>query len=389
MAKYFPKSTVKVKEASPGNFVYKLTRKPFSGKYIHTSDNKFYAGSNTSRLGPELDKPKVDLGTFGKTREINKYNLLQESTYKELADNKTLFPSKTLPTEKDYEKGYMLRYFITRINQPDTTFEISKKLYDDIVDKDIYDSNLYVVGFLRWVLVGDVQKANYLNIIKQSRKYPKLYGIFQKLDEYYVKPSFHEGGDSPPNIDGRFYPDGMAVPPNLPESYKIPNNAIKHCGNCIFNENNYCTGWKAEIRKIYWCKSWGVNPKTYEDSSVDEFLALTMENYEPPALIPPSLQNNFPPFGFAGKKMGVIRVWRNEQGGDNLRYRWDGSNWIRVTNNPDDLYHPFGEPGSPNREKRKWLEEEGGDGKTYRWTEKTNSWVRLPFQLGGGFLNPN
>ena len=40
-----------------------------------------------------------------------------------------------------------------------------------------------------------------------------------------------------------------------------------------FNENNYCKGWKAEIKHYYWCKSWQVNPDTYEDTSIEDFMA--------------------------------------------------------------------------------------------------------------------
>ena len=95
---YRPKSTYQIKEASAGEFVYKKSRKPFRGKYVHTSDNKFFAGENTLRLGPELIKPDLDIDNFGQLREVKKYHILQPETYQDLKDNEFLVPSKTIPT---------------------------------------------------------------------------------------------------------------------------------------------------------------------------------------------------------------------------------------------------------------------------------------------------
>ena len=373
MTKYFPKSTVQIKEASPGSFVYKNTRKPFSGLYVHTSNNKFYAGGDVNNLGFELVVPEADLTNFGKVREIKIYNLLDPDNFEDLKNNFSLISSKTIPTEKDYEKGYFLRYFIVRNNHSKKIFEISKTLYEDVILQETYDTNLYTPGTIRWNLVGDVSATNYKTLIQKSKKIPKILSLFTKLDEFYISPNFAPEKDLQTVIEGRYYPDGEPVPPSLPASYKVPPNTVQQCANCIFNENNYCKGWKAEIKHYYWCKSWQVNPDTYEDTSIEDFMATQMAGYEPPQLIiPPDPLKPFFPFGTRGRALGTMRTWTTEEGGDGKVYRWSGKEWV-TTPTSEQPYRPFGTPGTRAGERRRWEE---GDGRTYKWSARNQKWIK-------------
>ena len=65
----------------------------------------------------------------------------------------------------------------------------------------------------------------------------------------------------------RIYPTGEFIPKPLPAAYQIGNNKInsidnpnvpnsQYCGNCIFNQNGYCTRWQAKIKNNYWCAVW-------------------------------------------------------------------------------------------------------------------------------------
>lgn len=362
MPRYFPKSTYQIKEASAGEFVYKKSRKPFRGKYVHTSDNKFFAGENTLRLGPELIKPDLDIDNFGQLREVKKYHILQPETYQDLKDNEFLVPSKTIPTEKDYEKGYVIRYFIRKNNDNNIIFEISKKIYNDIINKQQHDANLYSVGTIRWSLTGDVSKTNFNTLLRKSRIYPKIVVAFSKLDEFYKTPEFDESKDLQPNIVGRFYPDGEFVPANLPSSYKVsPNDGVQKCSNCVFFNENYCKGWKAPVRNAYWCVSWQVNPDTYEDSNVEEFLAeaerarLLQEqknaifeqlnqssnernkNSKFLSLFNKNNQNEFFPFDAPGEEIGEkkffperIRALSQFAKNNQTLYEWNGTEWIAI-----------------------------------------------------------
>ena len=48
---YLPKSQYKLKQASPGKFVYELTGKDFlGGDYLHLSDGTMFAGNQIHRI---------------------------------------------------------------------------------------------------------------------------------------------------------------------------------------------------------------------------------------------------------------------------------------------------------------------------------------------------
>ena len=47
---------------------------------------------------------------------FDKYPKVFDNIYVNLKTKKTLIPSKTQPTEEDYERGYMSRYFVQKVN---------------------------------------------------------------------------------------------------------------------------------------------------------------------------------------------------------------------------------------------------------------------------------
>ena len=47
---YIPKSHLKILQAQVGEFVVKSTGEPYSGLYIRTSSNAYYAGNNINDL---------------------------------------------------------------------------------------------------------------------------------------------------------------------------------------------------------------------------------------------------------------------------------------------------------------------------------------------------
>lgn len=63
-------------------------------------------------------------------------------------------------------------------------------------------------------------------------------------------------------IPGRTYPDGEAIADSLPPSYwpetdpEVP--AGQNCGNCEYynGKEGYCIKFDANVRPVYWCKSW-------------------------------------------------------------------------------------------------------------------------------------
>ena len=70
--------------------------------------------------------------------------------------------------------GYFIRYFAKSINSSNY-FEINKKTYDDIKDKEgKYDYNLYEIGSIAWTISGNrVYQTNSNTIKKAQNKYKK------------------------------------------------------------------------------------------------------------------------------------------------------------------------------------------------------------------------
>lgn len=55
----------------------------------------------------------------------------------------------------------------------------------------------------------------------------------------------------------RKYPDGTAIPKNLPPAY-APGNEKENCANCgvYVPGTKYCKIWDAKVKPSYWCKKW-------------------------------------------------------------------------------------------------------------------------------------
>lgn len=212
--KYFPKSSINILEANKGEFIYKTTKRPFAGTYIETSGGRYYAGSNYMNLGPELVKPDPSSLNFGKTRLIKKYNILNKQRYNKLKKYKTIIPTKTRPTEKDYQKGYMFRYFAQKVNDDMEILEISQKAYDNF-DKN-YDTSLYTRGSIVWTLEGNVRKSNKLALERSAKLFPYIGRLFSILNEFESSMTttslFTQGGELYYK-DGREYTGAYHIHP--------------------------------------------------------------------------------------------------------------------------------------------------------------------------------
>jgi hypothetical protein len=66
------------------------------------------------------------------------------------------------------------------------------------------------------------------------------------------------------DVTDRVYPDGQAIPEDLPPAYQssasdgVPEGQA--CGNCAYNQNQQCTLFNnAAIRESWWCLKWEAN----------------------------------------------------------------------------------------------------------------------------------
>lgn len=182
---YLPKSKLKIQTASGGELVYKISRKPYSGTYIETSNNKYYAGGNPQDLSTELVIfQKATTVEFGSHPDVTKYKKLNKTPFDTLSQTLPVVSSRNIPEEEEYEAGYFHRFFAKRHNTEDY-IEIDFETFGRLKNKNPqHDYRLYKVGQIEWALKGDVEKTNSLNLKRLEKRFPLLNTLFPILNEF-------------------------------------------------------------------------------------------------------------------------------------------------------------------------------------------------------------
>jgi len=240
---YVPKSKYKILYTPGGELLYKGSIMPYVGDYIKLSNGFYYAGKDILNTRTELIKPKKIPKGFSHSVMQSKYNKLKPKKFDFLGKVKRIESTKPTPILKDYEKGYIKRYFVKRNNEALGYFEIGKKTYNSLKKrKGEHDHNLYSIGFIEWSLMGDVVKTNKNILDVKEKQFPNVSLLFPILNE------FSKERKAKHNIKGRLYPNGEEIPTNLPPAYGLPKKANQYCQNCRFREKTKCNSWKAEIK---------------------------------------------------------------------------------------------------------------------------------------------
>jgi len=90
------------------------------------------------------------------------------------------------PTDKDYNRGYLVRYFVQKSNDLNSIiYEIDLKQYTKLQSSDFH-----IVVSLDWRLVGEVdeiKKSNSASIRIASQKIPKLSLYLPNLLQFHKK----------------------------------------------------------------------------------------------------------------------------------------------------------------------------------------------------------
>ena len=189
MAGYIPKSKVSILKTTGLEFVKLSNNEPYQGDYIEFSNGTFYAGNNSSNLGEQLIKRVPLSNNFEPGANNNQYKELKRTIHNNLSRITFIHPFKPEPTSDDIDRGYLIRYFCKRVNEQINYFEISKKTYDLLLNKDPkYDYNLYSIGNLRWALIETnsiSQEEINKNILDSKQKdFPFVNLLFSNLSEF-------------------------------------------------------------------------------------------------------------------------------------------------------------------------------------------------------------
>lgn len=90
--------------------------------------------------------------------------------------------------------------------------------------------------------------------------------VLRKIDEHILEWMDEETEElsfiDPNPMPGRTYPDGEAIPANLPAAYQPASNPDvppgQNCANCEYYKAGelYCVKFDAPVRPVFWCAKW-------------------------------------------------------------------------------------------------------------------------------------
>jgi hypothetical protein len=181
---YIPKSKVNILNTPGNEFIKKFGGEGYVGKYMELSNGKYYAGSDPSNLGEELIIPLAP-NQLNNTIDSVLYSNLKPKKAKFLTQIQSVYPSKSIPTEEDYKRGYYSRYFAKKVNDPKNYMEIDAGVFNSInQQKNQYDFRLYEVGSVTWNLKNGIRRPNFINLQLLERSFPFVSLLFPKLDEF-------------------------------------------------------------------------------------------------------------------------------------------------------------------------------------------------------------
>jgi hypothetical protein len=105
----------------------------------------------------------IDIITYVRAKSTNEDEISQ-------LDIKTHVPT---PDENDYEVGYIVRYFLQKINDSDATIYEVSNYFQDVVQSN----GLYKIQSIKWRIIGvpqDIMDSNKKSISLALENMPKL-----------------------------------------------------------------------------------------------------------------------------------------------------------------------------------------------------------------------
>jgi len=133
---YYPPSEITPNLRSTGaDLVYKDTLKPYKGYYYATSDGKYYTGATFNLEAKELIKNNSNINV-------------------EITTPDSYIP---IPTQDDYNKGYITRYAMKRVN---SGYETIKEINQEDYNKSL-SNPLYTQVSFKWKITGPINDVFY------------------------------------------------------------------------------------------------------------------------------------------------------------------------------------------------------------------------------------
>lgn len=180
MIKYFPKNRITTNLYTKGN-EFTVDGRNYIGSYYRTYNGKVYAGKNpvegsSKELTPTTLNSLENLPTgVNNGGGIALNDFTRQYLINPNVNNTQTFNSPILyypqPSDSDYQRGFIMRYFAKKRNEIGYVIEINKSTYDSLLKEDSeYDYITYQVIDLFWQLTGPLKDT------RENRQY-KVAGI--------------------------------------------------------------------------------------------------------------------------------------------------------------------------------------------------------------------
>lgn len=160
MIRYYPSFATKNNQTTKGN-EFSLEGQPYSGNFYYDYKGNAYTGVDSVHGSNLLLTPidsKKNKAVYMNTRSISPFQIESEKNRENLQfTSKNLEPTTYYPqpTNSDYQKGYITRYFAKKINQSGYVVEISPAEYVAFTNGEVrYDVSFYQVVSILWKITG-------------------------------------------------------------------------------------------------------------------------------------------------------------------------------------------------------------------------------------------
>lgn len=163
---YFPKSRIiENQKANPGEFTLP-NGSPYSGPYYVTFDGKIFSGANPYTPGSiPLSRSILNKNEDPTSTDLNNidYNSLKSNKLATLIDP---IPFTPKPTDEDYKKGKITRYFARQRNGTQfKIMEIDQPTYDNLLNnRGGLNTSLWKVISIFWQISGPLRDERVNNI---------------------------------------------------------------------------------------------------------------------------------------------------------------------------------------------------------------------------------
>ena len=184
---YTSKSEYKKLEASlASGFISRGSGVAYMGPYVQLSNGKTYAGIHPEQNLGEIFIPRPPSSKLSTKKQCRIYGALKEDTKNYLEGVQTITPTKNIPTEKDYERGFYNRYFVKRKNSSTDYKEVDQKIYTQIIQgSGATDHYLHEASYIKWAIIGNVFKINSKILKLKKQYYPHIDILFPLINEFH------------------------------------------------------------------------------------------------------------------------------------------------------------------------------------------------------------